>query len=191
MILRPILEDALLGPLRELFPDAEGSDLLLFGEKADISSPLPQKNGIDIAPAAVYNILKEVSLGTVPLLSDVRIENGYLNMTIGDEALAMICGALSQFHEPSRAEVIDIDPFGREFIRARLLDVWFERGDGDFSPPEDPLMRRAFWNVLAADSPSSLTVALKRCGIALREDRKSPRLCGKAAYYMAAALENR
>lgn len=187
---REQIEEALLPALRRLYPPACGRDLLFFGERADISSPLPKKNGVDIAPAVVYNILKEVALGSIPLLSDIDIEDGFLNLTVGDEALALLCGAVSSTWAQPPAETIEVDPFGREYIRARLLDIFHERG-GAFSVPEEPLMRRAFWNVLAADSPASLSVALRRCGAALAADRKSRLLSGAAALIMASALQNK
>lgn len=178
---------ALLPALRKLFPDACASDLMFFGSRADVSSPLPRKNGVDIPEIAVYNIRDEVQLGESALLSDAWVSEGFINLSISEDAFLVLCEGLGEA-PAAPAEVIELSPCGRAYAAARLLDIANERPDAPFSVPRGELMRAAFRMAVFCDSPASRSLAEEACLKALSADRRERRIGRRAALYMAAAL---
>lgn len=188
MSIRPQIEQALLPALRKVFPEASGGDILLMGERADVSSPLPRKYGIDIGEETVYNILYEANIGGVQLFSGADVSDGFLNFRLSDGAMARFaCGMAggASLRMPEAAQV----GLNAEYLRMLLLHAAnLAEGDGPL-PPTDEGARRALRCCMAADSPAARQIAMRLAEDVLRRNR-STRLIGRvAALAMAAALE--
>lgn len=187
---RKLLTEALIPALRLVFPQAEPVDLLFFGSEADICSPLPAKYGVDTSAEMVYNAVNGVTLGGFPLFCCTRINGGYIEFTLSDEALselARLCAA-PEAKPPSK-------PFdhGRnaDSVAARL--IWLANGGAGFYPPHDPILKKAFLACLLADTESSRQRALSLAEKALCLSRRARMSGGEAlspgaALCMAAAL---
>jgi hypothetical protein len=196
MNLKRSITDALLPVLREYCPKCSADDPGFFGSRADIAVPLGVKYGLDMDERMVYNIKNGVSMDGFPLFSSARMSSGFLELRIRDEALCRFArGTVSRadaaaFLPPDEFELFK----GLGFIRARLLDLFRQRG-GDITVPVSPEARRALWHCLTADSPSSLNVALKEAGEAAERGRLDGlngngafELSGGAALAMAVSL---
>lgn len=187
MNVRALLTTAILPVLRRYFPEAEPADLGFFGGYADISSALPKKNGLDLSPETVYNIRTAISIGGAPLFSDAVCEAGFLGFTLSGEALEVIAGALAAESfpmEPSPVIELGATP---ECIHARLLDAAHALPEAPFKPPAGEA-RAAFWHLIAADTPSSLEIALRQTEAALDAHRRSPVFTKAAVLAMASAV---
>ena len=190
MSLRQRITDALLPVLKELDGRCCAGDLGFFGGTADIALPLFAKYGVDSSEALVYNIKNGVSADGFPLFSSVRISGGFLELDVDDHALARFAAEVCA--SPDEAALVPADEFelgkGPGFVRARLLDIYRQKG-GEFAVPRDTAARRALWHCLAADSPSSLNRAVKEAENALLRERLLPGdLSGGAALAMAISL---
>lgn len=196
MRLKQRITDALLPVLKEICFRCEVNDIGFFGSAADIACPLPAKYGLDMDEGTVYNIKNGVSVDGFPLFSSARLSAGFLELDISDGALGRF--AAEVISGADEAAFIPADEFelkkGLEFVRARLLDIYRQKGGG-FKIPADPDSRRALWHCLTADSPSSLNKAVKESGDAAMRDRLSRfsgsekyDLSGGAALAMAVSL---
>ncbi|MCR5808447.1 MAG: hypothetical protein K6G56_02680 [Clostridiales bacterium] len=185
---------AVLPALREVCPEAERNDLLFFGSRADICSPLPLKYGLDSLDGIVYNLENRVILFGRPVFSSVSVSGGFINMQVGEEALSAIVSEVSEGELPPPAEVIRIGAYP-ESLYAALLDIANEGAGSKGLPEPGGAARLALWHLLNADSPSSLSAALKETEAAIRAHRRaavhaegSERISGEAAKAMAVSL---
>ena len=188
MSLRSQVMGVLLPVIKEQYPGAEAADFGFFGKKADISAPLPAKYGVDLRPDAVYNIGYDTVSGSVPLFSGISSEGGFADLNFSEAALeAFADEAISAGIIETPCERIAL---GRtaEAIHARLLTAAECLSEGGFRAPASRAARSAFVQLLAADSPSSLNVALEAAEAALDAHRRRPVFCKKALLAMAAAL---
>ena len=188
MNLRRTVAGLLLPALKRQYPEAAAADLGFFGRRADISAPLIAKYGIDLSPDTVYNIIYETNLGGVPLISEVRTNGGFADLTFSTGALEAFAEAfIGEGLLLCPSETITLGPTP-EAIHARLLTAAEALPEEGFAPPETALARAAFIQCLAADTPSSLSQALRLAEEALDCHRKRRVFCRKAALAMAAAV---
>lgn len=182
---KALVTSLLLPPLRELFPLITEGDLLFFGKKADISSPAPQKYGVDISCSAVYNICKDVIIGKSTLLSSVVTVGGFINLNVSDEGLGALIGYASSLGEAALPDTVKVGS-DLSYVIAKLLDISYQAEAFSLIPTGEA--RRALWICLMADRPSSLNVAAELAYAAIREHRAHELFGRREAGAMASAL---
>lgn len=193
---REELAAALLNALAPIEPRVCESDMLFFGEAADVSSPLPVKYRLDITPGTVYNIKTTTFFRGAPLFAEVWASGGFLNFGISPEAWRLIAGDPDEsLLDEEPPEIFELST-GPAAARALLLSLARASNEEGGIPPSDPVIKRAFRFCLMADTEGRQRLAAKAVFDALSNHRRAKALCEKsalitkdAALAMAAALD--
>lgn len=186
---RRLITQALLPVLRRYCPEAEACDLLFFGGRADVCSPLPVKYGLDSGADMVYNIKTGISVGGAPLFSSVRLSGGFLEMTLNRTAAEYLAGPFSaRGAEAEMPESFEPGP-NADCIKAGLLHAARTSKGGLGLIPEDGEARRALLFTLFADTSASRSIALRACEKVLETNRRTPVLGAGAALACAGAID--
>lgn len=191
--MKALVTAELLPRLKLLCPRADEGDLLFFGTKCDIASPIGVKYGVDTDAESVYNIMNRTD-GFLRF-SEADVESGFIRLTVSDETLEfLVKEAISRFggvQSPQEAVETGENP---AYARALLLTAAGRGSDHDRIPTSG-ILRRALWLCLMADSTASLAKAVSavmqaicvhRRGVALRDPEMQ--LGPSAAGAMAACI---
>ena len=166
---RAAVTAAILPVLREFFPAAGEKDLLFHGGE-DVASPLPRKYGLDSADGIVYNLMNRVKFRGVPLFSAVRIEDGFIDMTFGPEAMVLIAEDAAQSAAvPAESYELGANPM---CLCAMLMTAAATAKAEDPFVPEG-LARRAVLHTVFASSDPALAIALRETAAALSAHRRA------------------
>lgn len=173
---------------RHVTEKAAPEDVLLFGARCEVCSPLLLKYGVDNGPECVYNISKELAEAGSELFCNARLNGDYIEFLLSDNGLAKLVG-VSRSERPfvgAAADVIEIGINAR-YIHARLLHT-VNTAAGGFLLPAGQLARRALWRCIMADSERSRMAALTTVSEALDEHRVKPQFSAEIAEAMASAV---
>ena len=187
---RPRIISEVLPVLDEYEPRITGKDLLFFGVKADISSPVPLKYGVDITEEIVYNIISSSKIEGQPLFERVWQEDGFWNFAVSSGALELLAREAALEAERLTPCPLIVTGLTPEHIHARLLSVAQCSRHG--AVPSDSAARRALWLALTANPDANRQLILRETGIALDRARRMPHTAGigaEAALAIAACIE--